>query len=329
MRRREFMAGLAGAMLSPPVVAGAQEAERTRLVGALMNLSENDDESRLYVSAFVDGMRLAGWVEGRNVQFDFRWAAGSPERYVKFAAELVARSPDVILASNSSIVRTLQQRTRTIPIVFAGGTDPVGGGVVASLSHPGGNVTGFSSFEYAMTGKWVELLKEVAPALARAAVLYNGNAVASVGQLRAIEAAAASMKMDIRRIDIRTAADIERGLVGFAREPHGGLITVSNAMVSEHRDEIIALTARLRLPAIYPFRYFARSGGLITYGPDRLEPYRRAAGYVGRILKGEKPANLPVEEPTTYELAINLRTARALGLEIPPTLLARADEVIE
>jgi putative ABC transport system substrate-binding protein len=328
MRRREFIAALSGAA-AWPMRARAQQTEQMRSLGALMNLSETDEESRLYASAFLQSLREAGWVEGRNIRLHFRWGAGNSERYDRFAAELVALAPDVILASNSSIVRALQKVTSTIPIVFAGGTDPVGGGVVASLSHPGRNVTGFSSFEFSMTGKWLELLKEVAPHVTRVAVLHNPSAAASVGQLRALETAAPSFKVRLIPVDSRETAVIEQEIAAFAQESNGGIVAVSNASISEHREQIIALATQFRLPAIYPFRYFAHAGGLVSYGPDRVDPYRRAAGYVDRILRGEKPADLPVQEPVKYELALNLRTAKALGLSLPQSLLARADDVIE
>jgi putative ABC transport system substrate-binding protein len=325
MKRREFIA-LVGGVVAWPLSVSAQSMRR---VGVLMNLSEADEESRLYTSTFLDALQKAGWTEGRNIRVDIRWGAASAERYAKFAAELVALSPDVILAANSSIVRALQKVTHTVPIVFAGGTDPVVGGVVASLARPGGNVTGFSSFEFGMSSKWIELLKQLSPRIARIAVLYNPNAIASVGQLHALQAAAPSFQVELTGVDTRSDTEIDKGLAAVAAKPHGAIIGTSNAAVSEHRDHIIALAGRFHLPASYPFRYFVRSGGLISYGPDRVDPYRRAAGYVDRILRGAKPADLPVQEPTKYELAVNVKTAKELGLEIPATLLGLADEVIE
>jgi len=271
-----------------------------------------------------------GWTDGRNVRIDYRWAAADADRYRTYAAELVALAPDVILASASQSVAALQQITRTVPIVFVLVADPVGAGLVASLAHPGGNATGFTLFEYSLSGKWLELFKEIAPNLTRIAILRDAAITAGIGQYAVIQAMAPpSFGVELRPIDVRDAGEIERDVAAFARESKGGLIVTASSGATIHRELIIMLAARHRLPAVYPFRFFVTSGGLICYGPDLNDQYRRAAGYVDRILKGEKAADLPVQAPTKYELAINIKTAKALGLNVPPSLLARADEVIE
>jgi putative ABC transport system substrate-binding protein len=299
MRRRAFLA-LLGATAGWPLGLRGEPQDRIRRIGILLNLALDDPESEAFVAAFSRGLNDLGWSDGRNVRIDYRAGAGDAERYRKYAAELVALSPDVILAGNSTIVRVVQQLTRTIPIVFAGGTDPVGGGLVASLARPGGNVTGFSSFEFEMAGKWLELLKQAAPGVTRAAVLRDPTAVAGTGQLQTIEVAAPAFGVELIAIDSRDAGELDRAIAAFARESNGGLIAVSSASVARHRDRIIALALQHRLPAIYPFRYFAVSGGLMSYGPERLEPYRLAAGYVDRILKGgSRPSCRSKRRPNT------------------------------
>ena len=325
--RRKFLATL-GAAAAWPVAARAQQAERIRRVGVLMNLTADDPEVPGRVAAFAQGLGELGWTIGRNVRIDYRWGANDPDRGRRYADELIALVPDVILASGSTAVRPLLQVTRT-SIVFVQVTDPVGLGLVASLARPGGNATGFMLYEYGMSGKWLELLKELAPRVARAGVLRDSSSPGGIGQFAAILAVAPSMGMELSPLDVRDAGEIERVIALFGRSSDGGLIVTGSALAAAHRKLIVALAARHRLPAVYPFRYFATSGGLISYGPDTTDPFRRAAGYVARILNGEKPGDLPVQAPTKYELVINLKTAKALGLEVPPTLLARADEVIE
>jgi putative ABC transport system substrate-binding protein len=275
------------------------------------------------------GLEQAGWTVGRNAQIDLRWAAGDADRTRTYVAELVALAPDVILANGGTVLGPLLRATRTTPIVFVQVSDPVGAGYVASLARPGGNATGFTVFEFSMSGKWLELLKQIAPRVTRAAVLRDPTNPATTGQFGAIQAVAPSFGVELTPVDLRDASDIERAVVAFAQEPNGGLILTSSAFTTVHRERIIALAAQHRLPAIYPFRYHVTGGGLLSYGPDNIDQYRRAAGYVDRILKGEKPADLPVQAPTKFELAINLKTAKALGLDVPTQLLARADEVIE
>ena len=327
MTRRAFITLLAGAA-AWPLAAGAQQPERIRRVGVLMNLTADDPEAPGRVAAFAQGLGELGWTIGRNVRIDYRWGANDPDRGRRYADELIALVPDVILASGSTAVRPLLRATRT-SIVFVQVTDPVGLGLVASLARPGGNATGFMLYEYGMSGKWLELLKELAPRVARAGVLRDSSSPGGIGQFAAIQAVAPSMGMELSPLDVRDAGEIERVIALFGRSSDGGLIVTGSALAAAHRKLIVALAARHRLPAVYPFRYFATSGGLISYGPDTTDPFRRAAGYVARILNGEKPGDLPVQAPTKYELVINLKTAKALGLEVPPTLLARADEVIE
>ena len=329
MRRREFLGLVGGAAAAWPLAARAQQTERIRRIGALMNLASDDAEGQARLAAFHQGLQEWGWAVGRNVRIDTRWGAGDAVRYRRYAAELVALAPDIILASNTSIVRALQEATRTVPIVFAGGTDPVGGGFVASLARPGGNTTGFTLFEYGISVKWLELLKEIAPRVTRVAVLRNPTATGSVGQLGAIQGVAPSFGVELSPVDVRDAGEIERAVTAFARGSNGGLIVLANASAQVHRALIVTLAARHRLPAVYYLRFFVTGGGLISYGPGNIDLYRRAAGYVDRILKGEKPADLPVQQPTKYQLVINLKTAKALGPTVPPTLIARADEVIE
>jgi putative ABC transport system substrate-binding protein len=328
MKRRAFITLLGGAAVWP-LAARAQQAQRMRRIGVLMNLAADDAQSMARIAAFLQGLQQLGWTDGQNVAIEYRWGAGDPERIRKFAAELVALAPDVILAVGAITVLPLQQVGRTVPIVFANVTDPVGAGIVANLARPGGNATGFTTFEYGISAKWLELLKQIVPRTTRAAVLRDPTIIASISQFAAIQSVAPSLGVELTPIDTRNAGDIERAVIAFAREPNAGLIVVTGTSAIIHRELIISLATRHRLPAVYPFRYYVTGGGLMSYGPDVIDFYRRAATYVDRILKGEKPADLPVQAPTKYELAINLKTARALGLDIPATVLARADEVIE
>jgi len=329
--RRKFLATLLGGAAAWPLAARAQQAERVRRIGLFTNLAADDAESQARNAAFLQALQQLGWTNGANVRIDFRFGAGDAERNRRYASELVALAPDVIVATGSPVVEPLRQATRSVPIIFLQITDPVGAGLVASLARPGGNITGFTNYEYSMSGKWLELLKEAAPRLTRLAVLREAGSVSGIGQLAAIQAMAPSLAVEVRPADVRDADEIERGISEFARGSHGdrGLIVTASGLAIIHRQLIIALAARHMLPAIYSLRLYVPDGGLIAYGADTIDPYRRAAAYVDRILKGEKPADLPVQAPTKYELAINLRTAKTLGLEVPPTLLARADEVIE
>jgi putative ABC transport system substrate-binding protein len=327
IRRREFITMLGGAA-AWPLATRAQQSDRVRRVGVLMNLAEKDLAGERSVMSFRQELQRLGWVDRGNVQIDVRWTGGEAELYRKYAAELLAQAPDVVLAATSPAVVPLQKATRAVPIVFTGAIDPVGSGLVASLARPGGNATGFVLFEYAIAAKWLELLKEIAPRVTRAAVLRDPTIAAGIGQFAAIQTVA-SIGMELSAIDLHDAAEIERAIAAFARGSNGGLIVTASPFGANHPDMIAALADKYKMPTVYPFRYFVSAGGLICYGPDPVDPYRRAAGYVDRILKGEKPADLPVQNPTKYELVINLKTARALGLDVPPTLLARADEVIE
>ncbi len=329
MKRREFLALIGGAAAAWPLAARGQQGERVRRIGVLMSLAADDPESQARHAAFLQGLQEWGWTAGRNVQIDYRFAAGDAERIRKSAAELVALAPDVILATGSPVTAALLQATRTVPIVFAQVPDPVASGFVASLAQPGGNATGFTIYEYGTSAKWLELLKEIAPQVTRAAVLRDPAIASGIGQLAAIQGVAPALGVELRPVGVRDAAEIERAVTAFARDPNGGLIVLASPLSIVQRDLIIALVARYRLPAVYSLRFFIASGGLISYGPDSIEPYRRAASYVDRILKGEKPADLPVQAPTKYELVINLKTAKALGLDVPASLLATADEVIE
>jgi len=287
----------------------------------LVTLAADDPESPVRLSTFVQGLQELGWTVGRNVQIDTRWGAGDPERFSRYAAELVALSPDVILASGGSVMGPLLQVTRTVPIVFAVVTDPVGGGFVESLARPGGNVTGFTQFEYGISAKWLELLKQIAPRVTRAAVLRDPAIPSGIGQFAIIQSAAPSLGVELTPISVRDAGEIERAVTAFAQRPDGGLIVAASALAVVHRDLIVALAARHKLPAVYAQRFFViPGGGLIAYGADTVDQHRRAAGYVDRILKGEKPADLPVQAPTKYQLAINLKTAKVLGLTVPPEL---------
>ena len=328
MRRRKFMTLLGGAAAAWPLAARAQRGERVRRIGVLMNLAAHDPEAQARVAALVQGLQQLGWSEGRNLRIDTRWGTGSADSFRGYAAELVALAPDAMIASGATLV-ALQQVTRTVPIVFVNVTDPVGGGFVESLAQPGGNTTGFTPFEIGFSAKWLELLKEIAPRVTRAAVIRDAVYTVGTAQFGAIQAVAPSLGVVVSPVGVRDAHEIERAVVAFARSPNDGLIVTAGPSTATHRALIIALAARHRLPAVYPYRYFVAGGGLISYGPDTVDPFRRVASYVDRILKGEKPADLPVQAPTKYELVINLKTAKALGLEIPSSVLARADEVIE
>jgi putative ABC transport system substrate-binding protein len=330
MRRREFLTLLGGAAVAWPRAAYAQQADRMRRVGVLLNRAADDPEEQARVAAFLQQLQELGWTDGRNVRVDYRWAAADANRSRTYAAELVALAPDVILAAGSQSTAALLQTTRTVPIVFVNVVDPVGAGYVARLARPGGNATGFSAFEYSLSGKWLELLKEIAPNLTRIAILRDPAIAAGIGQFAVIQAMASpSLGVELSPIDVRDGGEIERDVAALAREPSGGLIMTASTVTAVRFKLIIMLAARHRLPAVYPFRYFVTSGGLISYGPDPTDQFRRAAGYVDRILKGEKAADLPVQAPTKYELAINLKTAKTLGLTVSPSLLARADQVIE
>jgi len=327
MKRREFIRLLGGAAAAWPLAARAQQRDRMRRIGALMGQAADDPTSPVRVAAFAQGLQKLGWTVGSNVQIDYRWANSDADR-ARYAAELVALAPDVILATSGATVGALQQASRTVPIVFVTTIDPVGGGWIASLAHPGGNATGFAAHEFSMFGKLLELLKEIAPGVKRAAVIRDPLVPAGSGGFAAIQTAAPPFGVELTPVGVRDSDEIERGIAAFARMGNGGLIMVGPpSSVALHRNLIVALAARHRLPAVYPSRLF--DGGLISYGPDALDQYRRAAGYIDRILKGEKPADLPVQAPTKYELVINLKTAKALGIDIPATVLARADEVIE
>jgi len=329
MRRRDFIKVIAGSATVWPLDARGQQSERVRRIGVLMNKAADDPEGRSAVSAFEGALQKSGWKLGANLQIDYRWGAGDSSRYLIYATELATHGPDVLLAEGGTIVGALQRVTREVPIVFFGTTDPVNRGLVASLSRPGGNTTGFTQFEFGISGKWLELLKQVAPGVTRAAVIRDPSQFSGVGELAAIQAIAPSLGVDLSPVDARDAQAIERAITDFARPPNGGLIVTPSGAAERHRELIITFANQHRLPAVFAYPYFARGGGLISYGPDQLEELRLAAGYVDRILRGEKPADLPVQAPTKIELVINLKTAKALGLSIPPSLLASADEVIE
>jgi putative tryptophan/tyrosine transport system substrate-binding protein len=329
IQRREFITLLGGAAAGWPLAARGQQSERVRRVGVLVPLAADDPQSQRRITAFVQGLEAAGWTEGRNIRIDIRWTAGDTDRMRRHAAELVAMAPDVILASGGTVVGALLEASRSIPIVFTLTVDPVGAGFVASLARPGGNITGFTGYEYGLGAKWLELLKEIAPDVKRAAVLRDASIPQGVGQFAVIQAAAPSLGVELRSVDVRNADEIERGVTAFAREGNGGLIVTASGLAIVHRNLIVALAARHKLPAIYFQHFFVNAGGLLAYGFDPIDPHRRAAAYVDRILKGEKPGDLPVQTATKYELVINMKTAKALGLTVPDTLLVRADEVIE
>jgi putative ABC transport system substrate-binding protein len=328
MKRREFITVLCGAA-AWPMTARAQQPERVRRIGVLSPLPADQPDDQVRLAAFLKALSQLGWTDGRNVRIEARWSAGDAAITRKYAAELVALAPDVILATGAAGIAEMLQATRSVPIVFVVVPDPVGSGFVESLAQPGGNATGFMQFEYSLSAKWLELLKEIAPGVTRAAVLRDPAISTGIGQFAVIQYVAPSVGVDVRAINLRDAAEIERSVAAFARAPNGGLILTAGALSAVHRDLIISLAARFKLPATYQERAYVAAGGLVSYGANFVDQYRRAAGYVDRILKGEKPADLPVQAPTKYELAINLKTAKALGLTVPPALLARADEVIE
>ena len=329
MQRREFITLIGGAAATWPLAARAQQAERTRQIGVLMtSFAEADPEGQARIAAFLTTFRNSGWVDGRNCRIVIRWAAGDLERMRGFANELIALRPDVVVVMATPALMAMQRITRTVPIVFVQISDPVGGGFVPNMARPGGNMTGFANFEAAMGGKWLELLKEVAPHVTRVAVLIAGTAV-NHELWKSAQTAAASVGVNLIAAEIHDSSGVEPAIVAFAAKETGGLIVLPDPIFNTLRDSIVEWAARHRLPAIYPFPFYARAGGLLSYGIDQIDQFRGAAGYVDRILKGEKPADLPVQAPTKYELVINLKTAKALGLTVPPTLLARADEVIE
>jgi putative ABC transport system substrate-binding protein len=328
MRRREFITLLGGAA-AWPLTARAQQPERVRRVGIILPAASDDAVYQTWVGAFLQALALLGWTIGRNVRIDTRWATTNAAEIRRHAAELVALAPDVILAHGASSVGALLQATRTVPIVFPFALDPVGAGLVDSLARPGGNATGFMTYEYSMGGKWLELLKQIVPGVTRAAILRDSTQGSGTSQFAAIQAVAPSLRVEVTPVNMRDAPEINRAVATFARSPNGGLIVLATAAATLHRDLIIGLAARHKLPAIYTLRAFVVSGGLVSYGTDNIDQYRRAAGYVDRILKGEKPADLPVQAPTKFETVLNLKTAKALGLDVPAAVLARADEVIE
>jgi ABC-type uncharacterized transport system substrate-binding protein len=332
MRRREFIVYAGSAVAAPqiwPLATRAQQSERVRRIGVLLQAVKSDPESQIRIKAFVKGLEQFGWTEGRNLQLDYRWAGGNSDDIRKHAADLVALAPDVLVAAGSATVGALQQSTRTVPIVFATVGDPVGAGFVESLARPGGNITGFAIFEYAIGAKWLELLREISPRTTRVAVLRDPSVATGPGQFGAIQTAAPSLRMEISPVNMRDASELGRALTAFAQSPNGGLIVSGTPLAQLHRNLIITLAARHKLPAVYFERFFVVDGGLISYGADFVDQYRRAGGYVHRILNGEKPADLPVQAPTKYELVINLETAKALDLTVPPSLLARADAIVE
>jgi ABC-type uncharacterized transport system substrate-binding protein len=329
MKRREFITLLGGTAASLPLATRAQQAERVRRIGVLMAAPADDPEFQARIVAFYQALEKLGWTDGRNVRIDIRWAAGNTADARKYAVELVALAPDLVVVFGTSAMAPMLQATRSVPIVFANITDPVGAGFVDSLAQPGGNATGFVQFEYSLAGKWPELLREIAPNVKRVAVLRDADLSSGIGQFAVIQSVAPSLGIDVRPINVLDTGEIERAVEAFARVPNGGLILTASGLSSVHRDLFIRLAAQHRLPAVFPFPYIAAVGGLIAYGPDLIDQHRRAADYVDRVLKGTKPADLPVQVPTKYELTINLKTAKALGLKVPPSLLARADEVIE
>jgi len=328
LKRREFVT-LLGCAAAWPLAARTQQRERMRRIGVLMPLAADDAIAQARNAAFLQGLQQLGWTIGQNIQIEYRWSGGNDEVTRRYAAELAALAPEVIFASGSAATGPLLQVTRLVPIVFAIVPDPVGAGFVDSLARPGGNTTGFISFDYSIGAKWLELLKEIAPDVTRAGVLRDPAITGGIGQWGAAQTAAPSLGLEVSPLNTRDAGEIERAIAAFARSPNGGLIVTGSALANVHRNLIITLAASHKLPAVYFERFFVTAGGLISYGPDFLDQYRRAAGYVDRILKGEKPADLPVQAPTKYELAINLKTAKNLGLDMPTPVLARADEVIE
>ena len=326
--RRDFLAALAGTAAAWPLAARAQQ-DRMRRIGVLMSLAADDKESQVRLAAFRRALQELGWAADRNLQIDIRWGADDIEVTRRYAAELAVLAPDVILASGNTAAKPLQKATRAVPIVFVQVAEPLGEGLVESFAQPGGNVTGFASIEYGMSAKWLELLKEIAPRVTRLVVIRDPASAAGNGQLGAIQSIAPALGVEVSAVGVRDPGEIERAITAVAREPSGGLIVTTSTRASAHRELILALVARHKMPAVYPFRFYVTSGGLVSYGADWIDQYRRAAGYVDRILKGEKPADLPVQAPTKYELVVNLKAAKALGVDIPATVLARADEVIE
>jgi len=327
MKRRTFIT-LLGAAAAWPLAARGQGGERIRRISVLSHLSENDPTAEQFIGAFRLRLQELGWVDGRNAAINIRWGAGEDALYAKYATELVAGAPDVILVATTAAVMALKRASPVVPLVFVGVVDPVGSGLVASLARPGGNATGFVLFEYATAAKWLDLVREIAPAVSRVAVLRDPTIAAGIGQFAAVQTVA-PMNIELSVVGLQDASEIEQSIAGFARGSNGGLIVTAAGFSVNHPDLIVALAARYKLPAVYPFRFFVNAGGLVSYGPDPVDPYRRAADYVDRVLKGEKPADLPVQAPTKYELALNLKAAKAIGLDVPHTLLARADEVIE
>jgi putative ABC transport system substrate-binding protein len=328
MRRRDFIKAIAGSAAAWPLAARAQQAEQVRRIGVLMHSPSNEPEAQARMAAFLRGMQDAGWEVGRNLRIEYRWSVGDAARLFKDARELVALNPDVILAGVGATIAALQRATRVIPIVFAQGIDPVGNAYVDSLSRPGANITGFVQLNYGLAGKWLELLKDVAPQVTHVAMLREPSA-AAVGQWAVMQEVARSMNVEVKPIELQEAADIERSISSFAQNPKSGMITAVSAAALNHLDLIIKLATQHRLPAIYCYRIFVTRGGLMSYATDIAGQYKRAAGYVDRILKGEKPTEMPVQDPTKYELVINLKSAKAIGLTVPPSLLSRADEIIE
>jgi putative ABC transport system substrate-binding protein len=328
VKRREFITLIGGAA-AWPIAVRAQQGERMRRVGVLFGLAADDSESQARHTAFVQALQELGWTDGRNMRIETRWGAGDADRIRKYAAELVALAPDAILATGTTVMGPLQRATRTVPIVFVNVSDPVGAGLVASLAKPGGNATGFAALEYGFSGKWLELLKQIAPGVTRAAVVRDPALSSGSAQFGAIQAVSPFLGLNVSPVDAREPGEIERAITAFAGEANGGVVVTLSTPTIVHREPIIRLAARHRLPAVYPYRLFVTSGGLVSYGADAVDSYRRAAGYVDRILKGEKPANLPVQAPTKLEMVVNLKTAKALGLDVPASVLARADEVIE
>jgi putative ABC transport system substrate-binding protein len=328
MRRRDFISAIGSAAVWP-LAGHAQQASGIRRIGVLVNLGEGDPLGKARQEAFAQGLQALGWIEGRDVQIDTRWGGGDADQFRKYAAELIALQPDVILATSGATMPALIHATRSIPIVFVQVPDPVGSGFVASLARPGGNATGFTQFDFSLSGKWLEVLKEIAPGVTRVAVLRDPADPAGTGQFGAIQIAAPPLGMEVRPIDVREPIEIENGIKALANMPDSGLIITGSAPSAVHRDLIIKLAGQHRLPAVYPYRFYAADGGLVSYGPNTIDPYRQAASYVDRILKGAKPADLPVQAPTKYELIINRKTAKSLDLALPQAMVARADEVIE
>jgi putative tryptophan/tyrosine transport system substrate-binding protein len=326
--RRRLVLLAASAPLAVPLIPRAQPDSRMRRIGVLMDLAADHPQAKPRIAALLEGLQQLGWNDGRNLRIDYRWGASEVNAGRKFAAELIALTPDVLLASGSLALTALRQASSTLPIVFVSVADPVGSGFVASLARPGGNATGFTVFDYSMSAKWLELLKQIAPSVTRVAVLRDTANVAGAGQFGAIQAVAPSFRVEVRPIDVREAGEIQRAIAEFVRGPNGGLIVTGSSAASVHRELIIRLAAQHRLPAVYPYAHFADAGGLIAYGPDLVAPFGRAAGYLDRILKGEKPGDLPVQAPTKFQLAVNLKTAKALGISIPKEILVRADHVI-